>query len=313
SAAIEKKRDFAKEEEVPGGIFYEVHSFPFPNPDGTVTSAIEVIKDITARKKMEGELEESRMQLLESQKMATVGHLSLGIAHHINNPLSGINMSAEILSRRVEEVKDGPIFEEIKNHVARIIENSRRCEAVMKDLRHISNMPRPKRMPMDLNEALGHVLGLTAPQLKPRNIQFVKELSTTIPRVLGSPSQLETVFVNLISNAIDEMPNGGTLTVKAEHLATEGKIEVTISDTGPGISEKDLPYLFDPYFILKVRPAGRSNGLELALAQLTVQSYGGTIEADSGEGKGITFKVRLPVYQETGTVERKALKTGLVA
>ena len=311
--AIEKKRDFAKEEEVPGGIFYEVHSFPFPNPDGTVTNAIEVIKDITARKKMEGELEDSRTQLLESQKMATVGHLSLGIAHHINNPLSGINMSAEVLIRRVEEVKDGPIYGEIKDHIIRIIENSRRCEAVMKDLRNISNMPKPKRLPMHLNEALEHVLNGMTTQLGPRNIQFVKGLSTTIPRVLGSPSQLETVFINLISNAIDEMPKGGTLTVKTEHLASEGKIEVTISDTGPGINEKDLPHLFDPYFILKIRPAGRCTGLELALVQLTVQSYGGTIEADSVEGKGTTFKVRLPVYQETGTAEEKALKAGLVA
>ncbi|MBI5125172.1 MAG: sensor histidine kinase, partial [Planctomycetes bacterium] len=107
-------------------------------------------------------------------------------------------------------------------------------------------------------------------------------------------------FMNLVSNAIDAMPKGGTLTVKTRSLIRGDKVEVTIGDTGPAIDRKDLPHLFDPYFILKIRPATRCTGLELAIAQLTIQSHGGTIEVDSEEGRGTTFKVKLPVYRETG-------------
>ena len=298
--AIEKRKDCRKEEETPGEVFYEVHSFPFPNPDGSITTAIEVIRDITARKKMEGELEDSRMRLLESQKMVTVGNLTLGIAHHINNPLSGINMSANILLKEIDGAKECVHSEDLINHLRRIKEAGMRCEVVMKDLLNISRLPKLKKLPTHVNEAVEHALDVMAPQLELSKIKLVKELSDTAPNILGSRSQLETVFMNIISGAVNEMPEGGTLTVRTEYLSSEDKVEVTIADTGRGINEKDLPSLFDPYFILKIRPSIKGTGLELSLAQLTVQSHGGTIEADSEEAKGTTFRVKLPACKETG-------------
>ncbi|HLA37348.1 MAG TPA: ATP-binding protein [Candidatus Brocadiales bacterium] len=295
--AIEEKRYCSKEEETPEGIVYEVHAFPFAEPDGTITNAIEVIRDITARRKVERDLEESRMQLMQSQKMAAVGHLSSGIAHSINNPLSGINMYVDVLLKKIEEVKDCAAYADLKNHLIEVKEAAKRCNTVVKDLLTISRLPKPEKQPVYLNETIEHVLSVVVPQAKLMRIQLVRELSPTAPRVLGSSGQLETVFMNIISNAIDAMAGGGTLTVRTEHLTRESKVEVTVQDTGCGINKKDIPYIFNPYFTTK--PAGKGTGLGLSIAQLTIQSHRGSIEVDSEVGRGTTFKIRLPVYRES--------------
>ncbi|MBI5124848.1 MAG: sensor histidine kinase [Planctomycetes bacterium] len=242
------------------------------------------------------------MQQLHSQRMSTIGHLSNGIAHHLNNPLSGINMCTDILLNELEKAKECAHSGEFKSQLSRLKATSQHLESVMKGLFSISRISNPEKSPSVLNKLIELILHKTADQLGASGVQLVKELSPTAPKVLGNPAQLEITFVNLISNALDTLPRGGTLTVKTEHLANENKVGVTITDTGHGINEKDLPHLFDPYFILKIRPSTRCTGLELALAQLTIQSHGGTVEVDSEEGRGTTFKVKLPVYRETGEV-----------
>lgn len=161
--------------------------------------------------------------------------------------------------------------------------------------------PSLEKPPILLNKLVEHVLGKVASQLELLKILLVKELTPEAITISGNHEQLRMVLINLISSAIDAMPEGGTLRVETEHLASEDKVQVAIHDTGPEIDKKDLPYLFDPYFILKIRPSKRSTGLELALAQLTVQSHGGTIEADSKTGKGTTFRVKLPLYHEAAS------------
>jgi signal transduction histidine kinase len=295
--AIEKNSYCSKETETPEGIFYEVHAFPFTGPEGTKTNAIEVIRNITARKRMEMDLEESRMQLMQSQKMSAIGHLSSGIAHSINNPLSGINMYTDVILQKIEEVKDTPVYQELKAHLAEIKEAAKRCNVVVKDLLSIARLPKPEKLPVYINESLEHILSVVAPQLRLLKIQLVKELSPTAPRVLGSQGQLETVFLNIVSNAVDAMPNGGTLTLRTKYLSNEGKVEIIVGDTGTGISKQDLQYIFNPYFTTK--PPGRGTGLGLSIAQLAIQSHRGSIEVDSEVGRGTIFKIKLPVCQET--------------
>ena len=239
------------------------------------------------------------MQQLHSQRMSTIGHLSNGIAHHLNNPLSGINMCTDILLNELEKAKECTHSGEFKSQLSRLKATSQHLESVMKGLFSISRISNPEKSPTALNKLMELILRKTAEQLEPLSIQLIKELSPTAPMILGNPAQLEVAFMNLISNALDATPKGGTLTVKTEHLANENKVGVTITDTGSGINGKDLPHLFDPYFILNIRPSTKCTGLELALTQLTIQSHGGTIEADSVEGRGTTFKVELPVYNET--------------
>lgn len=297
SEAIRNNAHRWKEEITPEGVVYEVHAFPFPNPDGTMINAIEVIRDITAKRRMEAEVEESRMQVLQSQKMAAIGSLSSGVAHSINNPLSGINLFSDVLLKKVDTLKDTPVYEEFKKGLTEIKDASKRCETVVKDLLRLSRVPKPETLPVYINETLEHTLNVFVPQLKLLKIQFVKEFSPTLPKVLGSSGQLETVFMNVISNAIDAMPEGGTLTVKSMYIPAEKKVEISITDTGCGISKKDLPYIFNPYFTTK--PPGRGTGIGLSSALLTVQSHRGTMEADSEVGRGTTIKVRLPVHQST--------------
>ena len=238
--------------------------------------------------------------------MTTVGSLANGIAHHLNNPLSGIDMCADILLKKIEEVKEATLYGELKYSLTRIKEASRRCETAMEGLHSVSRISAPDRLPISTNKLMEHVLREAYIPLERAGIQLAREPVPTDIRIFGSHSQLRMAFANVISIAADAMSNGGVLTFKTMHLYGEGKVEVTISDTGPEIKESDLPHLFDPYFILKIRPAGRCTGLELALAQFTFQLHGGTIEADSGVGKGTTFKVKLPVYNETLQPKRES-------
>ncbi len=295
--AIRDNAHHWKEEVTSEGIVYEIHAFPIPNPDGTVDKAIEVIRDITGKTKMEAEVEESRMQLLQSQKMAAIGSLSSGVAHSINNPLSGIHLFSDVLLKKIEAVKDAPVYGELKNGLTEIKAAARRCETVVKDLLRISRMPKPEKLPVYLNRTLEDSLNVFTPQLKLLNIKLVKELSPTLPKVMGSHTQLETVFIGIISNAVDAMPDGGTLTVKSRYVAKEKKVEISIADTGCGITKQDLQYVMNPYFTAK--PPGKGTGIGLSSALITLQSHRGTIGIESEEGRGTTVRVRLPVYQST--------------
>lgn len=237
------------------------------------------------------------LKLLHSKNMTTVGHLTNGIAHHINNPLSGINLCADFLLRKSEEVKDTPLYGELRTHLVKIKDTARRCETAIDGLLSISRVSNPERMPIMINRLVENSLRDITDKLKTSEIQLETELSPTVANTYCNHSLVKTVVLGLITNAIDSMPEGGRLVVKTSYLADEERVELTIQDTGPGISEKDLPHLFDPYFILKIKPSTRLTGLELALAQLTVQSLGGSIAVDSKIGEGTTFKVRLPVYK----------------
>ncbi|MCQ4575207.1 MAG: ATP-binding protein, partial [Candidatus Brocadiales bacterium] len=290
-----------KEELTPDGKIYEVHAFPLPNPDGSVTRAIEVIRDVTARRKMEADLEETRMQVLQAQKMSAIGSLSSGVAHSINNPLSGINMFSDLLLKKTEEIKDSALHKEFKDGLTEIREAARRCSNVTKDLLRISRMPKPAKEPVYINEILQHTLGVFVPQLKLLKIKLVEKLSPTIPHVLGSSNQLETVFMNIISNGVDAMPEGGTLTIKSRYVPKEEKVQVSITDTGSGITKQDLQYVMNPYFTTK--PPGKGTGIGLSSAQLTIQSHRGTIEIESEVGKGTTVKVTLPITKPPPSVQ----------
>ncbi|MEE9584840.1 MAG: ATP-binding protein, partial [Candidatus Brocadiales bacterium] len=247
------------------------------------------------RKKTEAQLEESRMQVLQAQKMAAIGSLSSGVAHSMNNSLSGINMFSDVLLKKIERVKDPELYKELESGLIEIREAARRCDNVVKDLLRISRMPKPEKTPVYINEILQHTLNVFVPQLKLLNIRLIEELSPAIPRVLGSHNQLETVFMNIISNAIDAMPDGGTLSVKSLYVPKDEKVQISIVDTGSGITKQDLKYVMNPYFTTK--PPGKGTGIGLSSAQLTIQSHRGTIEIESEVDRGTTVKVTLPVHK----------------
>ncbi|HHT9135434.1 MAG TPA: ATP-binding protein [Candidatus Avalokitesvara rifleensis] len=284
-----------KIETTPDGRFYEVLAFPFVSPGGTVTSAIEIIRDVTEKKMMEHQIENGKLQLLQSQKLAAVGHLAGGIAHSINNPLSGITLYAEILLKKIDDFKGAASYEKLREGLTNISEAAKRCDVVVKDLLRISRMPKDMQMtPVSVNEALEHCLNIAQPKLKLQYIGLENRLQSGIPQIVGNHQELEMVFLNILSNSVDAMPQGGVLTISSRYVPEEDMVEVGIEDTGIGISRKDLPYVFNPYFTTK--PPGSGTGLGLSMSMVAIQRHRGTIDIDSEPGKGTKVVIKLPAY-----------------
>ncbi|HHT9118596.1 MAG TPA: ATP-binding protein [Candidatus Hypogeohydataceae bacterium YC38] len=290
--AIKTRMPQKKEMEGPGGSLYEVQAFLLPNPDGTVNTAIEVIKDITLERQRERELEDTRLQLFQAQKLVAVGQMAGGIAHSINNPLSGITLYSDVLLKKTESLKENPVYEDLKKGLNIMKESATRCETVVKDLLRISRKPKLEMVPTQVNEAVEHCLTMVEPQMRLQRIKLEKNLSGDLPQVLGSHTELETVFINLFSNAIDVTKEAGTLTVESYLNEVGTQVVVSITDTGCGIPEADLPYIFNPYFTTK--PPGKGTGLGLSTSLLIIQGHKGTIEVESQVGKGTRFIVSLP-------------------
>lgn len=148
--------------------------------------------------------------------------------------------------------------------------------------------------PVSVNEALEHCLNLARPKLKLQYIELENRLQSNIPQIEGNHQELETVFLNIISNSIDAMPQGGVMTVSSRYVPKQNMVEVSIEDTGIGISREDLPYVFNPYFTTK--PPGKGTGLGLSTSLIAIQRHRGVIAADSKPGKGTKITIELPAY-----------------
>lgn len=254
-----------------------------------------IIRDVTERKSLEA-------QFLQSQKMESLGRLAGGIAHDFNNLLGGIMGYASLLKSKLDPSTDAHEF-------ASIIEKAtQRGAQLTQQLLTAARRSRFDSHPTNINEVAEEVVQILSRTL-PRGIIAVSQLQPDLPSVLGDHSQLHQVLMNLCINAADAMPNGGTLTLSSnkvfldeafcrQHLSLEPgqHIELTITDTGMGISESDLPKIFDPFFTTK--EPGKGTGLGLAVVYAIVKNHGGMIEVNSVMGEGSSFLVYLPVHEE---------------
>lgn len=226
-------------------------------------------------------LEESQRQLIQSEKLASLGQLAAGVAHEINNPLTNISNSAQLLLQEAE----GKVAKRLKI----IEENVEKASRIVRNLRNFSRAPEFHPEFVDVNSLLEKSLEFVRHELK--GIEVVKDFDTDLPEVLADPLQLQQVFVNIITNACQAMPNGGTLT-----LATRGgdeMVEIRISDTGVGIPKEHLSKIFDPFFT--TRKVGKGTGLGLSISYKIVDAHNGKIEVESEVGKGSTFIIKLPI------------------
>lgn len=243
--------------------------------NGEVKAVVEVIKIITEQKKME-------QQQRQVEKLATIGRLAASVAHEINTPLTCILMDAQML---LEEIKD----ENAKQKLEEIVEQAESAAQIVQNLLDFSRQPKPKVTLVDINSEIMKVLELLKASLN--NIEVVKELDPCLPKVLGDAKQLRQVFVNIITNAIQAMLNGGRLTISTRQR--DGWVEVEIADTGVGIPEEIIDKIFDPFFTTK--ELGMGTGLGLSIALGIVRSHQGKIEVRSKLGEGSVFTVKLPV------------------
>ena len=266
---------------------------PRQDKDGNIIGYQGIIHDITQRKALEA-------QFLQAQRLESFGRLAGGIAHDFNNLLGGIMGYVSLLKERLEPTTD--LYE-----FASIIEMAtHRGTQLTQQLLTTERKTPAKTQPLNINETIKEILRILSHYLY-KNVTVKTRLQRNIPPIAGDPAQMHQILMNLCINATDAMPKGGTLTITSqeinvdaefsrEHIMAElGRtIQITVSDTGAGISQDDQPKIFDPFFTTK--EPGKGTGLGLAVVYAIVKNHRGMIEVDSEEDQGSTFRVYLPVY-----------------
>ncbi len=248
-------------------------------------------RDITERRQMEQALQ-------RTEQIKCAGELATGLAHEIKNPLAGIKVSIEVLSRSLE--KNLP--EEDKDILAKVIDEIKRIELLIKGLLNFARPPQPQFVSTDVNAVLDSVASLVlqnqsrTPEAS-QSIALVKDLDNRLPLVTADPMQLRQVFMNLLLNAVDAMQSGGALGIRTRFDAAARSVRVEISDTGKGIDAAVIDKLFQPFFTTK--PKG--TGLGLAISKRLIEDHGGRISVEQNAGGGATFTISLPVAQSERT------------
>lgn len=243
--------------------------------------------DQSQRKEMEKELEKTQIQLLQAEKMASLGKMAAGVAHQLNNPLGGITLYSKLMMED-HELKAGA-----KEDLKRIRKNTERCRETVKELLEFSRQTRYLMQPRDINKAISRTLFLLENQSLFHNIEIVKNLTPSIPPVPVDIQQSNHLFMNIILNAAEAMEGNGQLTLKSSLLPNKDRVCIKISDTGPGIPEDILKHIFEPFFTTKEE--GKGTGLGLSLAYGIVENHNGNIKVKSRLGEGTTFIIELPL------------------
>jgi two-component system NtrC family sensor kinase len=231
-------------------------------------------------------LTDAQEQLVQKEKLASVGQLAAGVAHEINNPLGSVLLYADIL--RKETPDDNPQQAE---DLAMIINEATRCKTIVNDLLNFSRQNEVLAQMTDLNGLLEEMAEDASIQDLFEKVQLVTDLDPGLPRVEADPLQLRQVFLNLMNNAAEAMPDGGQLTLRTRKGPANGFVTIEIEDTGVGISEENMKRLFTPFFTTK--PIGKGTGLGLAITYGIVKMHQGQIAVQSELGKGATFSITL--------------------
>jgi two-component system, NtrC family, sensor kinase len=235
-------------------------------------------------------------QLMEAGKMASLGELSAGVAHEINNPLAIILTERQIL---LDLAQYHPSLEEqfkkdLRESLDQVDVQVNRCKRITHNLLRFSRRTRSVIEKVDLNGFLGEIVELMEREARSSGIKFLKDLDPNLKPVLSDPSQLQQVFLNLFTNAIDAHDGKpyGTIRITTKRDDRDQRVHITVADTGSGIPRESLSRIFDPFFTTK--SVGRGTGLGLSICYSIIQRLGGTISVTSEVGEGTTFFLELP-------------------
>ncbi len=261
---------------------------------GQEIASVGIFTDLRPRLMMEKRLEDTHLQLVSSEKMASLGKLAAGIAHEINNPLGGILIYSSLM------MEDLPEEDPKRGDLARIVQEASRCKEIVKSLLEFARQTEPKMEPTDINRAINDGLFFLVNQALFHNIQIDKKFDSFLPFVTGNASQLKQVFMNIIVNAAEAMHGSGALTIATFPAPDRKTVLVEFTDTGEGIPEENLTRIFDPFFTTK--EVGKGTGLGLATSYGIVEDHGGRIGVRSKVGEGTTFTIELPVHQGTQAI-----------
>lgn len=273
-----------------------------------VTASHELGDLARAFNSMTGRLAEAQRQITQADKLASVGRLAAGVAHEINNPLTGVLTYASFLAKRAE--KDP----ETKQDLEVIVRETKRCRDIVKGLLDFARQTPPDRQPTDLNVVIRRAVSVVMNQLSLDHVDLALDLDADVPPTPADANQLEQVVINLLLNAADALGDrGGRIRIASrqaeveEALGSRSIAEFVVEDAGRGISADDMRHIFEPFFSTK---GTRGTGLGLAVTWGIVKAHGGTIDVRSEDGKGTRFTVRLPLLP-VAVEERRTAGAGV--
>jgi len=282
SVTIQTQQPSSSIMKIPGSdTTLRIFSYPVSNDEGDLFAVAEYVQDITEEKRLQE-------QLIQSEKLAGIGILASGIAHEINNPLSGVIGMAELCM-----AEENP--EEMKSHLTDILNCAQRIGEIAKGLKSYSRMAKDGSQALvDVNEVLENSLKITRLGIKTDSVEVIKKFQP-VEKIEANVGEVQQVFSNLITNALQAINGrGGMLTLSTRSL--KDMVEVKVSDNGMGIPEKYLNQIFDPFFTTK-KP-GEGTGLGLNIVYRIVTKYEGTIDVESKVDMGTTFTVKLPIRRD---------------
>ena len=239
------------------------------------------------------EIQKTHENLMQTEKLASLGRMAAGVAHEINNPLTGVVTFAHLLKQRFPE--DSSEAEDLNV----IIEQAERCSKIIKNLLTFARATPSEKGKVNINDILNRTIFMVKNQAKFHHIKFNINLDKRPFIVVGDASQFQQIFLNMFINAADAMNGRGNITIATREVSHEDMpfVEIEFTDEGCGISEQNMPKLFEPFFTTK--PVGKGTGLGLSVSHGIVKHLGGHIKVKSAVGKGTSFFVRLPLTKES--------------
>lgn len=247
-----------------------------------------IYTDLRERLAVEEKLKEAQSQLVQAEKMASMGQLAAGVAHEINNPLTGILFYASLLMEKL------PDTDPMKEDIGYIVEDVNRCKVIVRNLLAYGRQTTPSKNIIQLNMLVQHSLGLIRDQKLYRNVKVVKKMAEDMMLVQVDTDQVSQAIINLIMNALAAMEGKGVLTLLTYRDKSAKKVFLEVRDTGRGVPEANLSKIFDPFFTTK--EPGKGTGLGLSTSIGIIQKNAGDLSVKETSSKGTTFQVDLPLY-----------------
>jgi two-component system NtrC family sensor kinase len=249
----------------------------------------EIIKRSKKLEEANKELKETQTQLIQTEKLSSLGRLAAGVAHELNNPLTGVMTFSHLLLKKAQN-------EANKKDLETIIRETKRCKGIIKDILDFARETPPEMKLCAVNDMIRKTLSILEPQSLFHNIKIEKKLDETLPKIWIDDNQIEQVLLNIALNAAEAMNNQGILSITSSLNQRGDFVEVSMMDTGMGIPKENLNKIFDPFFTTKDPQKGI--GLGLSISYGIIQKHRGDISVESEIGKGTTFTIKLPVEKK---------------